>query len=85
MEPQMNKDTNDYPRWDTNEEWQKNYAPYIRWGMFYCNKNDKRLWVPKYKSKHGTTINMSHPYAPLVCVIIVLALAAILSIPFYLH
>jgi uncharacterized membrane protein len=81
----MAEDIHDYPRWDTHEEWKTNYAPYVRWGMFYCNKNDKRLWVPKYKSIRGKTMNMSHPYAPLVCIAAVLFLAAICTIPFYIH
>lgn len=81
----MKKDTKDYPHLDTNEEWRQNFAPYVRWGMFYCNKDDKRLWVPKYKTKHGRTINMSHLYAPLVCIVILLFLAVIFTIPFYLH
>lgn len=57
-----------YPGWGTNEDWKKNYAPYIKWGLFYYNKNDKRLWVPKWKarSKNETTLNMAHTKAKLL-------------------
>jgi uncharacterized membrane protein len=46
-----------------------------RWGIFYYNKNDKRLFLPKRLSYTGWTINFAHPTA--VIVIIVLVCAAI--------
>ena len=43
------------------------------WGLFYFNKNDKRVIVPKVNRGLGWTINFARPQAYLVILIIVLA------------
>jgi len=48
---------------------------YWIFGMFYCNKNDKRLNVPK-RAGIGTTINMAHPVGKVMNVFFILIILA---------
>lgn len=32
-----------------------------KWGMFYCNKEDVRLFVDKRNPNWGITLNFAHP------------------------
>ena len=34
-----------------------------KWGVFYFNKNDKRIFPPKRISSFGWTINFANPYS----------------------
>ncbi len=36
-----------------------------KWGIFYCNTEDKRLLVPKKVPIMGYTLNFGHKYAVL--------------------
>lgn len=49
----------------------KNY----KWGIFYCNPNDNRVFVPKRSKVLGWTLNFANPYSYLVILgIIIFAL-----------
>ncbi|HET6225040.1 MAG TPA: DUF5808 domain-containing protein [Bacteroidia bacterium] len=50
-----------------------NYDP-SKWkyGIFYYNKEDKRLWVPKRVPWTGFTLNFANPYSHVVMAIIIL-------------
>jgi len=37
-----------------------------KYGIFYYNKNDKRLWVPKRIPEMGITVNFANRYSHLV-------------------
>jgi len=45
----------------------KNPDNYI-WGIFYFNKNDDRIFVPKYVTERGHTLNFANPYTWLIMV-----------------
>jgi len=48
--------------------WAKDPANY-KWGLWYCNKNDKRFWIKNWNGDYrgkGWIINLARPYATLV-------------------
>ena len=51
-----------------------------KWGMFYHNKKDERLFVPKPNPAHGSTVNFAHRLAilafmtPLILIVILILL-----------
>lgn len=49
-------------------------------GMFYVNRKDPRLVVPKLESEMGWTLNFGNPYAyiPIVLFIILLTISQII-------
>ncbi len=51
-----------------------------KWGIFYFNKNDKRIFPPKRIKNLGWTINFANPYSILVYVLIVLAIWGLTSV-----
>lgn len=50
---------------------------HYKWGLFYYNKNDKRIFPPKRNPALGWTINFANPYS-------VIALIGILIVVFVL-
>jgi uncharacterized membrane protein len=50
-----------------NSDWWKNTSPdNWKWGLFYSNKDDNRLFVLGRKMGIGWTLNFSHSFAFLV-------------------
>ncbi len=47
-----------------------------KWGTFYYDPADKRLWVPKRIPLMGWTINFAHRYAWLVVLLLTALIAA---------
>ena len=45
---------------------------YWKWGLFYFNKNDKRIFPPKRIKAMGFTINFANPISMIALVGIVL-------------
>lgn len=45
---------------ETLKEWNEN-PKYWKWGLFYFNKEDKRLIVDKQNPNYGSTFNFAHP------------------------
>lgn len=43
-----------------------------KWGIFYFNKKDKRIFVDKPNPNLGTTLNFAHPKSYLVLLIAIL-------------
>ncbi|MCX6353154.1 MAG: DUF5808 domain-containing protein [Bacteroidetes bacterium] len=39
-----------------------------KWGMFYFNREDKRIFPPKRNESMGYTINFANPLSILICV-----------------
>jgi uncharacterized membrane protein len=52
-----------------------------KFGIFYYNKEDKRLWVPKRIPQLGYTLNYANPYSHVVTGIIIL-IASLLPLLF---
>ena len=50
-----------------------------RGGVFYFNRKDPRLMVPKRNPKMGWTLNFGNPLTYLVLLVLGLVIAAILS------
>lgn len=44
---------------ETLKEWKEN-PKYWKWGLFYYNKEDKRLIVDKPNPNYGATFNFAH-------------------------
>ena len=42
-------------------------------GIFYFNKNDKRIFPPKRNPALGWTINFANPYSVLTCLALIVA------------
>ncbi len=47
------------------------------WGIFYFNKNDKRLFPPKRDKYAGWTVNFANPYSILAMTILVILMVVI--------
>jgi uncharacterized membrane protein len=49
----------DNPSQETSEKWSKDPNNWI-WGIFYYNKEDKRIFPPKKMAWMGNTINFAN-------------------------
>lgn len=54
----------------------KNPSNY-KWGIFYFNKRDKRVLLPKYQSERGWTINFANPLSFLFILALILIIVAL--------
>ncbi|MEZ5046286.1 MAG: DUF5808 domain-containing protein [Chitinophagaceae bacterium] len=63
---------------ETFEQWRKDPNNW-KWGIFYYNKEDKRLLPPKRNKNLGWTINFANPFS------IVLLVIFIFLIPLVFH
>lgn len=54
-------------------------AAHYRWGVFYVNPADPRLWVPK-RVGYGMTLNFARPAAYAVTLLIILILLGVLAV-----
>lgn len=59
------------PSQETKESWRKDPNNWI-WGMFYYNKEDKRLLPPKRIPFMGWTVNFANTNSVLLIIFIVL-------------
>ena len=48
-----------------------------KWGIFYFNKKDKRLLVPKRLAFLGITINFANPWSILLVLALILLIISI--------
>jgi uncharacterized membrane protein len=55
------------PNQETLDKWSKDPKNWI-WGMFYYNKEDKRLLPPKKIAWKGNTVNFANPKSVLFMV-----------------
>ena len=68
-------ETQNKPTKETLEEWHNDPSNWFL-GVFYFNKKDKRVFLPKRFSFLGWTVNFANPYSIVVLVgIIVLAMS----------
>jgi uncharacterized membrane protein len=63
---------------ETEERWRKDPNNWI-WGIFYYNKEDKRLFVSKKLEWMGTTLNFANPKSVLFTIGFLLFFAFILT------
>jgi len=55
------------PNQETLDKWHKDPNNWV-WGMFYYNKNDKRIFPPKRMKWAGWTVNFGNPKSVLIFV-----------------
>jgi uncharacterized membrane protein len=62
---------NEKPSKETLNEWHKDPSNW-KWGIFYFNKNDKRIFPPKRTRELGWTINFANPLSIFVLITIII-------------
>ena len=68
------EDNAQYEKWETDpDNW--------RWGVFYYNPLDERLFLPKRIKQFGWTINFAHPNCMRMLALIIVSLILIGLIP----
>ncbi|MES2779617.1 MAG: DUF5808 domain-containing protein [Bacteroidota bacterium] len=50
---------------------------YYKWGLFYFNRNDKRIFPPKRNPSMGWTINFANPYSVIALLVLLGAVFAL--------
>ena len=55
---------------EQEEQWRKDPNNYV-WGLFYYNREDKRLMPPKYYKEMGWTVNFAYPKSILAMVALI--------------
>ena len=50
-----------------------------KWGLFYFNKNDSRIVVPKRNPMMGFSLNFAHPISYIIIAVII-ASASLISL-----
>lgn len=55
------------------EKWHKDYSNWI-FGIFYFNKEDKRLFPPKRLKSMGWTINFANPKSILIFIFLIIVI-----------
>ena len=68
----------DNPSPETQERWSKDPNNWI-WGLFYYNKEDKRLLPPKRNPSMGFTVNFANPNSVLFMIGFILFVVFIVS------
>jgi hypothetical protein len=61
---------------ETKEQWRTNPDNW-KWGIFYYNKEDKRLLPPKIFKAMGWTINWANPYSILFMLVLIAVIGVI--------
>jgi uncharacterized membrane protein len=61
------------PTKETLENW-KNNPDNWKWGIFYFNRKDKRIFPPKRDKYAGWTVNFSNPYSILAIIVLIFLL-----------
>ena len=62
---------------DTLENWRKDPNNW-KWGIFYFNKDDKRIFPPKRNKYLGWTVNFANPIS-IITLIAITAISIIIS------
>lgn len=65
------------PTKETLDEWHKDPTNW-KWGIFYFNKKDKRLFPPKKIKALGWTVNFSNPLS-ISALFVITAIILVLS------
>jgi len=67
------------PNEEQNEQWRQDPNNWI-WGVFYFNKNDPRVFLPKRNPAFGITVNFARPQAYLFSALIFLLIGISMNI-----
>ena len=66
------------PDQETSEKWRKDPNNWI-WGIFYYNKEDKRLFITKKVEWMGTTLNFANPKSLRFMIVFILFFTFVVS------
>ena len=66
------------PDQETSERWRKDPNNWI-WGIFYYNKEDKRLFITKKVEWMGTTLNFANPKSLRFMIVFILFFTFVVS------
>jgi uncharacterized membrane protein len=72
-------ETNAVPTKETLKNWHKDPANW-KWGMFYYNKNDKRIFPLKRIAAFAWTVNFANPYSILVMIAMIVFILGVIII-----
>lgn len=64
------------PTKETKDKWHRDPSNWI-WGIFYFNKEDKRILPPKRIKQLGWTVNFANPNSILFFLIVIVILYAL--------
>lgn len=67
------------PTKETINAWHKDPANW-KWGIFYYNKNDKRIFPPKRVAAFGWTVNFANPYSILEVIAMIVFILGVITI-----
>jgi len=65
------------PSQEQQDQWHNDPKNW-KWGFFYCNPEDKRLFVDKRNPNFGATVNFAHPKSYLFIIGIVAFIVLVL-------
>jgi uncharacterized membrane protein len=68
--------TNEKPTKETLENWHKDPNNW-KWGWFYNNKEDKRIFLPKRNKYLGWTVNFANPISIISLIVITITIILI--------
>lgn len=68
--------TNEKPSKETLDNWHKDPNNW-KWGCFYYNKADKRIFPPKRNPFLGWTVNFANPLSIISLIVIILGIVLI--------
>lgn len=63
-----------------SKDFDHNDSKFWKYGLFYYNKDDKRLFPPKRIKWLGWTINFANPYSILAFIILLVAVLMVINI-----
>lgn len=69
--------TDGKPTKETLENWHKDPNNW-KWGIFYFNKNDQRIFPPKRNKYLGWTVNFANPFS-IISLIVLVAIIVLVS------
>lgn len=72
LQNETKMEKSDKPTKETFDKWHNDPSNW-KWGIFYFNKNDKRIFPPKKIKLLGWTVNFANPISILVFLALILA------------
>jgi len=68
--------TNEKPDKETSDKWLDDTDNY-KWGIFYYNPRDPRIFPPKRIRWTGWTVNFANPYSIVAMIVVVIIIVLI--------
>lgn len=71
-------ETNNKPSKETKDNWRKDPSNWV-WGIFYFNKEDKRILPPKRIKEMGWTVNFANRNSVLLFLVVIVIIMLCIS------